>query len=571
MQTLNYKQIKKIEISATEKLLDYISSVIESEDSLGNIEFFYPDFDENKNRVAFNIWLSIDFITKNNKTFIDNFLNEKSNILTVNEKQILIERNKSHVSLFEIIGIENEFIKVVDILQNKTHIIEDPDMADILTIDDVIFGRIGNLLGKVALIGDLNYLPEETKSIFLQQLLVDFNKIQSKIPNLSINEYLKKYSLNLYRFYTNCMFQAMEMDEDITSNLYDELDEFEAYLHLNTPDEFVRKHLTILMDFFEYYLADDDFTLYDLDEINLNVFFIEAIEDGFLSSIEDLNSYISTFKKYLRFVSNMNPDFNPAYNRILEVSRNRFSFMKKFKLVKPSFEIDQNLSRLVSGSLNEKATSILMDFDKFILYLIDRPLELTTKNKYIKRKNLYQIVGILETEEYPNKKAPNQEDFPIIHLFFKLATYLDIVSIEGNNLKATRKSSNYLRLRDEEKYSLFFQFIWDKDFIATVSNEDSKMLINKLKKDLVSLLSPFIENINYSISTIVPSFSGKPDFLFEYYFYLQYLGILKCNLYPSYEIKLTSLGKSIIKYLQFKNKKPLKSSIIYLKKFKDSK
>ena len=571
MQTLNYTQIQKIEISATEKLLNYIASVIEDEDSLGDIEFSYPDFDENKNRIAFNIWLSIDFVTKNNRTFIQNFLEEDSNGLTAKEKEVLIERNKSHISLFEVINIGEDFVEVLDLLQNETHILEDLEIGQFLSIEDIIFGRVGNLLGQTSFIGDLNYLPLDTKSIFLNQFLVDFNKLKSKFPNLTIKEYLKTYSLNVYKFYTNCMFEAMEMEEDITSNLYDELDEFESYLHLHTDDVSIRKYMTILMDFFEYYLADDDFTLYDLDDIDLSAFFKEAIEDGFISSTEALNSYISTFKKYIHFLSNMNPDFKPAYKRILDISRDRFNFMKKFKLVKPSFDIDQNLSSLISGFLNEEATSILMDLDKFILYIIDRPLELTTTNKYIKRKTLYEIVGILETEDYPNKKAPNQEDFSIIHLFFKLATYLDILSVEGTNLKATRKSSNYLRLRDEEKYSLFFQFIWDNDFIADVSNESNKALIEKHKKDLVNLLAPFVENMNYSISTIIPSFSGKPDFLFEYYFYLQYLGILKCNLYPNYEIKLTPLGKSIIKYLQVKDEKPMKSSIIYLEKFKSSK
>lgn len=571
MQTLNYKQIQKIEISATEKLLNYIASVIESEDSLSEIEFFYPDFDANKNRIAFNIWLSIDFITRNNRTFIDNFLNEESNGLTKREREILVERNKSNVSLFEIKDIGEEFIEVLDLLQNETHSLSNPDLTEILSKGDIIFGRIGNLLGQISFIGDLNYLPIETSSIFLKQFLIDFNKLRSSIPELTIKEYLKKYSLNLYKFYTNCMFEAMEMDEDITSNLYDELDEFESYLHLKTPDASIKKYMTILMDFFEYYLADEDLTLYDLDEIDLSDFFKEAIEDGFLSSKEDLNSYISTFKKYLNFLSNMNANYKPAYKRILDISRNRFNFMKKFKSVKPSFQIDQSLSRLVSGSLNEEAISILMDLDKFILYIIDRPLELTLKNHYIKRKNLFEIISILETEEYPNKKAPNQEDFPIIHLFYKLTTHLGILDIEENNLRSTKKSANYLRLRDEEKYSLFFQFIWDNDFIAKVSHENSKTLLDKFKKDLVSLLSPFVENMNYNISTILPSFSGKPDFLFEYYFHLQYLGILKCNLYPSYEISLTSLGKSIIQYLEVKDEKPLKSSIIYLEQFKDSK
>ena len=571
MQKLNFKQMQKIEINATEKLLKYISSVIEEENTLADVDFFYPDFDENKNRIAFNVWLSIDFVTKNKKTFIENFLDDERNNLTSNEKKILIERNKSHISLFEVEEIGPDFIRVLDLLQNQSHILNDPEVAPLIFKDDIIFGRIGNLLGQVSFIGDLNYLPVETKSIFLKQFILDFNQLNFKFPDLTIKQYLKKYSLNLYSFYTNSMFEAMEMDEDITSNLYDELDEFESYLHLKTPEKSIKKYMTILMDFFEYYLADDDFTLYDLDEIDLSAFFKEAIEDGYLSSKEDLNAYISTFKKYLSFLSNINPAFKPAYKRILDISQDRFRFMKKFKLVQPSFNIDQGFARLVSGGLNEEATSILMDLDKFILYIIDRPLELTAKSKKIKRKNLFEIIGILEKEEYPNKKAPNQEDFPIIDLFFKLTTHLEVFEIQGDSLRATKKSANYLRLRDEEKYSLFFQFIWDNDFISEVSHENSKVLLDKLKKDLIHLLSPFVENMSYHISKILPSFSGKPDFLFEYYFYLQYLGVLKCNLYPNYEIQLTSLGKSIIQYLEIKDEGPCQSSVIYLKKFKDSK
>ena len=571
MQTLNYKQIQKIEISATEKLLNYISSVIEFEDYLGFIEFPYPDFDENKYRIAFNIWLSIDFITKNNRTFIDNFLDDKSNNLTEKERDILIERKKSHISLFEIKDIQGESVEVLDLLQHKSFIIKDMEAADVLSIDDVILGRIGNLLGQISFIGDLNYLPPETMPMFLKQFLVDFNKTKSIYPNLTTKEYLKQYSLNLYKFYTNCIFEAMEMEDDIASNLYDELDEFESYLNLGTSDSSTRKYVTVLMDFFEYYLEEDNLTLYDLIDIDLKEFFKEAIKDGFIACQEDLNSYISTFKKYLKFLSNVNPDYKPAYKNILDISRNRFKFINMFKFIKPSFSIDQSLSRLIAGFLNEEATSILMDFDKFLLYIIDEPLELTAKNKYIKRKTLYNMVGILETEDYPNKKAPNQEDFPIIHLFFNLAIYLDILFIDNNSLKASDKSSNYLRLRDEEKYSLFFQFIWDNDFISKVSHESNKILIEKFKKDLVDLLAPFVENMNYSISTILPSFSGKPDFLFEYYFYLQYLGVLKCSLYPNYEIQITSLGKSVIEYLHTKDEKPIKSSVIYLKQFNSGK
>lgn len=569
MQTINYKKIQKIELSATEKLLDYISTVIGQEDTLEEVEFFYPDFDASKNSIAFNIWLSMDFVTSSGKTFIHKFLEEKSSTLTSKEKEILIEKNKSTISLFEIISIDKDSIQVYDLLQHKSYTLWDPELAPIIHTSDIIFGRVGRLLSYFTFIGDLNYLPTSTKSLFLKQVFIDFNYMRQGFPLLTIEEYLKKHSLNLYSIYTNCMFQAMEMDEDITSSLYNELDEFEAYLELkNTHSTSIRKHITVLIDFFEYYLADQDLTLYDLNQIDLNLFFEKSIQDGFISSPEDLHSYISTLKRYLCFLSNMNSDYKATYKEILEISETRFNFIKQFQFVKAIFQINKSFSNLISNLLNEDAITLLMNLDKFILYIIDQSLELTATNNYIKRKNLFEIINILDIDEFPTKKAPNQEDFPIIHLFFQLAKDLEIVSIKDNKLSITKKATQYLRLRDEEKYTLFFQYIWDNDFIGEIYGEHSKSKLNKLKQDLIHLLSSFTENMNYSVSSVLPSFSGEPEFLFEYYFYLQYLGILTCNLYPNYEIKLTSLGKSIIDFLEQEDKNLSESSIISLDHFK---
>ena len=77
MQDLTYKQIQKIDKSATKKLLKYISKEIQDESILDKLEFFYPDFGEQKHTLAFNVWISIDFMGKDGKTFIEKFLEEK--------------------------------------------------------------------------------------------------------------------------------------------------------------------------------------------------------------------------------------------------------------------------------------------------------------------------------------------------------------------------------------------------------------------------------------------------------------------------------------------------------------
>lgn len=74
-----------------------------------------------------------------------------------------------------------------------------------------------------------------------------------------------------------------------------------------------------------------------------------------------------------------------------------------------------------------------------------------------------------------------------------------------------------------------------------------------------------------TIEDILSSFSKNPDFSFEYYFNLQYLGLLRCNLYPNYQIKVTLLGKLIFQYLSFRDKNPHKARIVSLADLKKNK
>src|SRR5690606_35042173 len=131
-----------------------------------------------------------------------------------------------------------------------------------------------------------------------------------------------------------------------------------------------------------------------------------------------------------------------------------------------------------------------------------------------------------------------------------------------------KKGSNYLRLKDEDKYTLFFQYIWSNEFIKEISKIEDVNIINKLKRDLVGLLYTIEANKSYEISELLKSFVSFPKFFFEYYAYLQYLGIIECMLCPSYEIKITSLGKTLINYLKFMEEKNDESSVIKLELYK---
>ncbi len=120
MNKLDYKQIQTIQENTTRKLIKYINEFVKRDKILDSIEFYYPDFDEQKAKIAFNVWISIDYRTDYGKSFIEHMLEEKSSYLTNLEKEILIERNKSFISLFEIEKIEGSNIYILDLLTRNT-------------------------------------------------------------------------------------------------------------------------------------------------------------------------------------------------------------------------------------------------------------------------------------------------------------------------------------------------------------------------------------------------------------------------------------------------------------------
>ena len=460
MNKIDYENIQTININVTKKLLKFISEEIQKEDVLEEIDFFHDDFIDHK--LAFNIWLSFDFVDKSGQSFIDKFLKEKGHKLNSNEQDVLRERNKSTLSLFEIVEINDKFIRVIDLFQHKYYSLWEPDLSSALNVDDLVFGRVANLLGSTTFVGDINYLPLSARDTFLREALIDFNDLRKTNPSLTIKRYLKGNSMHLYAIYTNCIFEIMDMEDDINSIFYNELNEFQSYLNAKSKSGSIKKHLLNLMDFFEYYLIENDLSLYDLNEIDLNLFFTQAIKDSFILSMEDLNSYISTFKDYLAFLSNKDPIYKENYKEILNISKSRFQIGKLFEDTDIPFKLDNNLCDALENQLDDSSLLLSIDFDKLILYILNNPLKLTKKRKYIQRKDLLELNNILEFSIVIDKKAPNQGDFPIINMFYDFALDLNLLSIENNVLSLTPRASVYLRLRDEEKYTIFFNYIWDE-------------------------------------------------------------------------------------------------------------
>lgn len=571
MKKLKYEELRKLETSATSKLLIYMEENVSRDKVLEKMDFLYPYFQDDSNRLAVDLWLSMDYTPDNGIKYIDSFLLENKTLLNDVEKQILVNRIESYVSLFEIIDYDGEYIIVKDLLQNELSRIWEPLLPKVISEGEIILGRIGKLIDEYSFIGNINHLPITVKSMFMESVFLDLNLMRRIDSSLTIRSYLKQNTLTLYRIYGDCILDAIENNEDIISTLYDELDEFELYLQGKNHNVIIGKHISNLIDFFEYYLIEEDLTLYDLDQLDFEVFFNQAIDEGFIASQDSLNSYISTLKKYLLFLSTIYGEYKDSYLQLLEISENRFSYMDGLNATNTNFKIDSHLASILTLSLNESAFTLLADYDRFLLYTVEKPLELTEKNKYIKRKHLLDFDNILDKENITTKKSPNQEDFPLIHLFYHISIHLNLLTINNSYMTITKKGTQYLRLSDEEKYSIFFDYLWSKDFSKSVLNKSNVNSIEISKKNFIGLIQEFKENKYYGMTSIAEIYSGNSNFFFSYYKFMEDLGLMSCKLYPNYEIMITTLGKTIFNYLVAKENKVIDSSIIDLETFRNSK
>lgn len=73
MNTANYKGLKKIELDVTKKLFKYIYNNINLNKVMEELDREYSYFYDTENNIAFNIWLSLDYIHKDGKTFTEKF------------------------------------------------------------------------------------------------------------------------------------------------------------------------------------------------------------------------------------------------------------------------------------------------------------------------------------------------------------------------------------------------------------------------------------------------------------------------------------------------------------------
>jgi len=568
MSKLDYEEIQSIQENTIKKLINYINEAIKNDRDLDSIEFYYPDFDENKTRLAFNVWVSTDYRNSSGKSFIEMMLDEESNQLSSLEKSILIERNKSFISLFEIQEVDGKYVNVKDLFTGKEHSLLEPNISSILKPSDLVFGRIGKIIEYKEFIGNISFLPPSIKDEFMERIFVDYNRTRFKHPELTIDRYLKLFSINVYKIYTESIYDAIEKElengDDLTSLLYDEIDNFELYLENHVSRSELKTHITNLINLFEQYVLEEDGTLEDLAKLDLDELLNKAISDGLISSQKELSSYISTLKEYFKYLKNMDPSFRKSYEKILEISKNRFLYIYNNQNIQQDFNINQTISHGISNAISDKAFDFIMDYEKFLLYLISNPVSLTKKKKHINRKTLLELNNIMELKEDVVKNAPNQEDFTLINLFYHFSLAYNLAEINKCKMSITKKGHAFLRLTDEEKFTLFIQYLLSDEFIRHIDEKSDVNLAISTRSNLFKLLYTFKEGVYYKYSDFDFHNLGSIKYVFTYLKHMRFMGLVEYSYYPL-SFSITPLGEILFNILLDKNKKSKdRGKVIYL-------
>src|SRR5699024_57710 len=366
MTKLNYKKIMDIQENATKKLLKYISQYIKNETEIDTIEFHYPNFDQDRTAIAFNVWVSLDYRTKEGKYFIEHLLEENPQSLTSLEKEILEERNKSHISLFEVVEIKNNYMYVEDLLCREIHKILEPELSTLVNTSDLIFGRIAKVIDFKKFIGDVNFLPSFAREMFIEETLFDYNIIRRREPNLNMEKYLRKYSSNIYRIYTDCIYELLDLDDDISNQLALELEDFKMHINNKFSREKTNTYINNLINIYEYCLFEDDLTLYDLDKVSLEPLLIDAIDDGFILNQDKLNSYIDALKSYLNFLKKKETRYNKVYEEIVKISEKRFTYLDIDQEIAIPMVKNNKLISALENKLGDTSYNFLIDYKKYL-------------------------------------------------------------------------------------------------------------------------------------------------------------------------------------------------------------
>lgn len=488
---MDHDKLQELENLATEKLIDYINKDGRAsklfQESLEEYEFL----DMEGSHIPFNLWLCCDYRDQSGKGFVHRLIEMDRKIPPV-QREILIGKAESYVTILEITDFEEPYAIAFDVLNHVEYRLLEPRVSVILKKGDYLLARVGKVLSSVRMLGEVSFIPRSVLPYLLREVIRLYNDIDTTKGDMK--SFLKDNSLFLYESYYQTVYENYEPDEGDMLPIYDEMDEFEEYLSLKSSQEGIERHLSNLIELYEYELADDGTSLKDLNKVDLKEMLQDMIREKFITTPLMLNSYFSTLREYLGFLAKNDRAYRRSLIELQSLSQERFRYVKEILRQNRLSQGDPLLSIRLREIDYKPTNTYLNDFDRFLLFVYETPVELTETRGTIKRKDFNRLSKFLEGEYpmFPSRRGAAGMD--ILNLFSKMGIGLKLLKTKEGKLTATSRADEYLSLSREDKLTMHLKCFWKSGFIREVLNV-SLSDARRIKKAYIRITLPITSSM----------------------------------------------------------------------------
>lgn len=558
---MDHDKLQELENSATEKLIDYINKDGRAgklfQESLDEYEFL----DMEGSHIPFNLWLCCDYRDQSGKGFVHRLIEMDSSI-SHNQREILIGKTESYVTILEIKDFDEPYAIAFDMLTHVEYRLLEPKVSVILKKGDYLLARVGKVLNSVRMLGEVSFIPRSALPYLLREVIRRYNDIETTRGDMK--SFLKNNSLFLYESYYQTVYENYEPDEGDILPIYDEMDEFEEYLSIKSSQEGIERHLSNLIELYEYELADDGTSLKDLNKVDLREMIQDMISEKFITTPLMLNSYFSTLKEYLAFLAKSDKTYRRSLAELQSLNQERFRYVKEILRQNRLSQGDPLLSIKLREIDYKPTNTYLNDFDRFLLYIYETPIELTETRRTIKRKDITRLSRFFEGEYPMLSSRRSAVGMDILNLFSKMGVGLKVLKIKEGKLLTTLRADEYLSLSREDKLTLHLKCFWKSGFIREVLDV-SLADARRIKKAYLRITLP----ITSSMYDLLELSEAKEGCAAHFIRLLNFMGIVDQRGWAE-DFVQTPIGRlARVHFLEWD--RPKRDKVIQMKQYKSNK
>lgn len=558
---MDHDKLQELENLATEKLIDYINKDGRAsklfQESLEEYEFL----DMEGSHIPFNLWLCCDYKDQSGKGFVHRLIETDRSISPL-QREILIGKAESYVTILEVTDFDEPYAVAFDVLNHVEYKLLEPRVSVILKKGDYLLARVGKVLKSVRMLGEVSFIPRSVLPYLLREVIRRYNEMD--MTRGDMRSFLKNNSLFLYESYYQTVYENYEPDEGDILPIYDEMDEFEEYLSLKNSQEGIERHLSNLIELYEYELADDGTSLKDLNKVDLKEMLQDMISEKFITTPLMLNSYFSTLREYLGFLAKSDKAYRRSLLELQSLSQERFRYVKEILRQNRLSQGDPLLSIRLREIDYKPTNTYLNDFDRFLLYIYETPVELTETRGTIKRKDYNRLSKFFEGEYPMFSSKRSSVGLEILDLFNKMGVGLKLLRTKDGKLTATSRTDEYLSLSREDKLTMHLKCFWKSAFIREVLNI-SLAEARRIKKVYLKITMP----ITSSMYDLWKLSEAEEDDAAHFVRLLNFMGIVDQRGWGE-DFVQTPIGRLARAHFQEWDK-PKRDKVIHMKQYKSNK